>query len=306
MAFRDAQRVMPQFLCNEDGELVNVASEETLLEVGSALADIETVVATDATLASVADAVSDLAAVAATQTTLAALTATVATQATLATRASEATLATLGTQATLATRASESTLATRATEATLASVLTRLNQFLLDADGVLYTRPREKPTFTVAATGVALGNGKSLLSLVNGSSSVVRLINLSLRNVQTSATAGVAAEFHLRRCAGHSVGTALIPQAHDTAQVLAGSITARSGATIAGESATFIDRALWSTDEWGPGTPDTESTDHAFQSIGPQWQWARMVLRNGEGITVRCHTNTTNGTFDAVATFQVE
>ena len=53
---------------------------------------------------------------------LSAIETKVATETTLATRASEATLATRASEATLATRATEATLATRASEATLASI----------------------------------------------------------------------------------------------------------------------------------------------------------------------------------------
>lgn len=199
------------------------------------------------------------------------------------------------TEGTLGTRGSEATLSTRATEATLAQILAALG-----------SRTPAK-TFTVVATNVAIGNLKSMLSILNADGSrVLRIHRVSLRNVQVSSVTGVAADFRLRRITGHSGGTLVTPEAHDTNDAIDADMTVRTGATVSGEAATFIDRAIWASDEWGPGTADVESLDHAMQQLTPGWDFTAfsalkpLVLRPGQGLTVKCETNSTAGTFDVV------
>lgn len=217
--------------------------------------------------------------------------------------ATEATLASRASEATLSTRASEATLATRATEATLAAVNAKLPASLgaKTPAGSFSVVDAVPARFTVVAPSVALTAGKSLLSLVSAGP-VVRIDKLYIINVQTTGVTGVAAEFQLRRVTGHSGGTAVTPQMHDTADSL-GSVTASTGATVSGESASYLTRGWWATDEWGPGTADVESFDHTMQTLIPAW--GGYVIRSGQGLSVRCHSGTP-GTFDIILTGSVE
>ena len=165
------------------------------------------------------------------------------------------------------------------------------------------------PTFSIVATGVALGNNKSMISLANasGSTVVIRVREIWLENTQTAAVTGVVALFELRRFTSHSAGTTLTAAPYDTVDTLNGSVTARTGATITGETVLFMKRT-WSTDEWGTGTLDEEGYEHAVQSS--QIFWSRkdlegkaITLRANEGVHIKCATNTTAGTFDFTMVF---
>ncbi len=170
-----------------------------------------------------------------------------------------------------------------------------------------------KATFTAVASSVVLGNGKSLISIQNLTASAViaKIWRIYLVNTATSAVTGVTTEFQIRRFATHSAGTVITPQTHDSANSLDSSITVRTGASLTTEASAFIDRRLWSSDDWGPGTLDVEAMDHASQSVNPNWNFEGqitrpLVLRANEGVTIRCNTNTTAGQFDVIVVFTQE
>lgn len=192
--------------------------------------------------------------------------------------------------------ATEATLAGRLTDAQLRASPVQVNQ-------------RDYATFVATAPAVSLAAGKSLLSLLNASSGVIRVRRVYLVNVQTGAVTGVAAEFQLRRFTGHNAGSVLAPEAHDDADALDAGVTARTGATLSGEAGTYLGRQLWSSDDWGPGTLDTESSDHAAQTLSPAWRFDAplrpITLRTGQGLTVRCHAGAA-GTFDVSLVFTVD
>lgn len=180
--------------------------------------------------------------------------------------------------------------------------------------------PRWPQTFSAHADNVAIGNGKSMLSLFNASGSgvVIRIHEIKIFNVQTTAVTGVIAEFGLRKITAHSAGTQLTTTGAATGMIyprdsnnsLNASVTARTGATVTESPAFDIENWFWSSDEWGTGTTDVESMDHAFaQSIasfkssdGTQ----PYVLREGQGLHIRQATNSTAGTFDLMFVFTQE
>lgn len=161
-------------------------------------------------------------------------------------------------------------------------------------------------TFDALSLSTALGNGKSMMSLLNagGSGVVIRVREIWLENAQTTAVTGVAADFRFRRITAHSGGTALTPTRRDASggAALNGSVTVRTGATVTEVASSDFARKRWSSDEWGTGTLDQEGLDHAMQSVMPQFRAehpaSSIVLRPGEGIHVLCNTNTTAGAFD--------
>jgi hypothetical protein len=169
------------------------------------------------------------------------------------------------------------------------------------------------PSFVVTAEGVVLGNNKSMVSLLNatGSTVVVRIREIYLTNVQIAPVTGTVAEFQLRRITGHSVGTDLTSTilAHDTNDTLNVNISARTNATVAGEGAVNIFRKLQSTDEWGVGAPDNEGFDAAVSRLLPVYKQNELckaiTLRATQGITIKCATNTTAGSFDITVLFTV-
>jgi hypothetical protein len=175
---------------------------------------------------------------------------------------------------------------------------------------VTFANLSSKP-FVVLANSIQIGNGKSMISLVNASGSTVKvkIRQLWIKNVQTSGVTGIVAEFQMKSIVGHSAGTALTPKAYDSTDTLNGSVTARSGATVTSEGTSWK-RWLWSTDEWGPGPADVESADHVMQSLRPHYddngQWKTITLNANEGIHIKQVTNSTVGTFDLELVFTVE
>lgn len=174
------------------------------------------------------------------------------------------------------------------------------------------TQEYELATFAVTAQDVALGNGKSLLSLVNATNSpvVARLREVWLSNAKTAAVTGVAALFEGRRITGHSSGSAVVPLSHDTADSLSSSLTALTGATVTGEATTSLFARRVSTDEWGPGTLDVEGLAQGLFTMGPVWRVSPplkpIVLRANEGVSFKCVTNTIAGSFDVTFIFTQE
>jgi len=172
--------------------------------------------------------------------------------------------------------------------------------------------PWAPATFNLSAITIPLGNNKSMLALFNpgGSTVTLKIQYLKIINNQTTNVTGVAADFRLRRITGLSAGTAVVPQAFDTNDTLGAGIIAAHNGTVAGESATDLLRYVWSSDEWGPGTADVESGDHAQQQMGyifrNQGEAKTITLRPGQGITIKCVTNTTAGNFDFELCFTQE
>lgn len=170
----------------------------------------------------------------------------------------------------------------------------------------------EMPTFHVLAENITIGDGKSMLSILNDASSnvVVKIREIKLINNQTSAITGIVAEFQLRRITGHSGGTSLTPITHDSADSLSAYVSARSGATVSGEISANLRHRKWSTDEWGVGPDDVESFDHTMSSLLPivtqPSKTKPITLRAGEGITLKQIINSTSGAFDIAVMFTQE
>lgn len=180
------------------------------------------------------------------------------------------------------------------------------------SSGGLLVQAVELPTFQVTAENVSLALNKSLLSLFldGASTQFAKLRAIYLRNAQTTAVTGVIATFELQRITGHSAGTALTPTSRDTADVLPGTVTARTNATVTGASSALW-RWDWSTDEWGPGTLDTEAYQVTQQNLLPNFSrkdeaLKPFVLRPGQGYHIQMMTSTTVGTWDITFVFTVE
>jgi len=167
-------------------------------------------------------------------------------------------------------------------------------------------------TFSAYAQAVQIGNNKIMFSLVNasGSSVKIKIHDIKITNVQTTAVTGVIADFRLQRCVNHSAGTAITPNSFDTTNALNGSVTARTNATITTESAAIMRRALFSTDEWGVGSIDVESYHYPLQLYNSFFKKTdntkALVLNANEGFTIKQVTNSTVGTFDILVLFTQE
>jgi hypothetical protein len=185
---------------------------------------------------------------------------------------------------------------------------------LVDSSGRLQITTAEEATFVAFAANVAIGSNKSMMSILNGNGSAVRvrIQKVALRNSTTAAITGIAANFEFRRITGHSAGTDITStgvEQHDTTQSLNGSVTVRTGATVSGEATKLLDEWRWSSDEWGPGTLDEEGAEHALQNLIPAWlpidKTTPITLRANEGVTIKQTVNSTAGNFDVLVVFSV-
>jgi hypothetical protein len=261
--------------------------------------------------------------------------ATRASEATLLTRASEATLLTLGTEATLSTRATEATLLTRASEATLATrateatLLTRASEATLSAlnnkvntatssplhtDSGIVVRPipYENATFMVSVEAVVPAANKHMFSIMNALASpvVVRIQSIKIINVQNTAVAGAVCDFRGLFITSLTGGTAATSISFDSADVLSGSVTAATNGTVGGLGTIPLLRNKWSSDEWGSGTADVESTDHVNQTLFFSYESRPNVkpitLRAGQGLTIQQVAAVTVGSFDIQVVYTTE
>jgi hypothetical protein len=179
-------------------------------------------------------------------------------------------------------------------------------------NGTATVAETEIATFVAVAQGIAIGNGKSMISLLNatGSGVIVKLREAWIVSAQTTAVTGVLAQFQLLRMTGHSAGTSITPLPYDTADTINVNVTARTGATIAGAAAVNLKRWYWSTDEYGVGAQDVESMDHTANNLNPHYIAAGktkpITIRAGEGLTINQITNSTVGSFDLYLVFTQE
>ncbi len=180
------------------------------------------------------------------------------------------------------------------------------------SSGGLFVQSVEFPTFQTVSVDTVLGNNKSMLSLVldGASTKLLKLRAIYIRNTQTTSVTGVVVSFDLEKITGHSGGTTITPTSRDSADTLPSEVTARTGATVTGTSSRLW-RWEWSSDEWRPGTLDTEALQVAFQNMFPAFAkkddtLKPFTLRPGEGYHIKCATNTTAGSFDIIFVFTVE
>lgn len=179
--------------------------------------------------------------------------------------------------------------------------------------------PYEPPTFVAYGIGVTNAANKSMLSILNADATLkVKIKKIQIHNVQTTAVAGAAITYSMRRITGHSAGTQLTTtlaaagniSPMDTTDTLDADITVRTGGTMAGEDG--FDRMQWkfSTDEWGSGTLDEEGLEKSFMNHFPIYQdtdeMKSLVLNQNQGINLRQNGSVTTGSFNFVIWFTVE
>lgn len=178
-----------------------------------------------------------------------------------------------------------------------------------DANDNTYIVPYQRPSFISNASTVAIGNNKSMISILNTSTKIVRLERIYLVNNQTTAITGVISNFQFHRITSHSAGTLITAEAFDTNDSLDSGVTIRTGATVSGEGA-ILKRVVYSSDEWGVGASDNESLHNIQQQIMPIFQsglfFKPYILRQNQGFHIKHTVNSTIGNFDFFIEFTVD
>jgi hypothetical protein len=150
-----------------------------------------------------------------------------------------------------------------------------------------------------------LGNGKNQLALLNGAGSgkVVRVYRVGLINAQTAAVTGVLTTQALKTISALSGHTVVAAIKHDSnnAAVDANIIAGYGGTPT---EVDLLRRIAWSSDEPAVGG----ATADELQNIVPLniiWDAGYgdsnvqpITLREGQGIMVKCETNTVAGVLD--------
>lgn len=181
-----------------------------------------------------------------------------------------------------------------------------------DVENATQTIQDDRPaTFYVIAQSIAIGNNKSMLSILNADDSViVRVHQIKIVNDQNAGVTGIVSNFQVHRLTGHSSGTLLTPISFDTTDSLDADVTVRTGSTVSGETTEYYARAQFSSDEWGAGAPDVESADHIIQQFNNVYERSNQLkpitLRQNQGITVKHTVNSTVGTFSVHVLFTQE
>lgn len=172
--------------------------------------------------------------------------------------------------------------------------------------GVFQTAP---PTYYAVADAVTFANNKHMISIFNatGSGVFLNVQKLFLINTQLTAVTGVMLRMNVARItAVHSAGTLVTPVSADSANAaLPAEVTVRTGATAT--AGTLLFPIAMNNDEVGatqafPGTPLLAGLNWIPE--GNEIQPYR--LREDQGLTIQCVTNTTVGQFAFMVVFTVE
>lgn len=169
-------------------------------------------------------------------------------------------------------------------------------------------------TYTAAATGIAFGNNKSMLGILNAHATrKVKIWRVWVLNNQTAAVTGVLTTWALRKLSALTGGTAVTPVQHDTSNTAVDltSITCVTGGTASNTADSPLRTFMWSNDE-----PSVSSaTSDELETIVPLmcvWDSTGdaniepITLNQNQGFSVTHSGSTTVGICDIFVEFTVE
>lgn len=184
----------------------------------------------------------------------------------------------------------------------------------MDSQGQVSAAPIALPTFTAYASPVTTANGKSMLALMNKStSSVVRLLAVYAQNSAVGPQTLTSYYIYVQQLAwitGLSGGTAVTPAAHDTADALPNGITLASAGTVSGESTPALRRWVTSNYPLATGGTTAENTTGDEQGRFP-WHYRfdptakPITIRPGNGVHLKVASTADNGAQNVTFVFTV-
>lgn len=166
-------------------------------------------------------------------------------------------------------------------------------------------------TYTVSVVGATFASGKSMLGLLNGSGSsrIVRVKRIWVLNNQTSGVTGVLTTWELRRSSAQSGGTSQTPVKHDSnSESIPAQVLSATGATVTDTSDAALRRWMWSNDEPAAASLTNDETE-CIVPLNCVWDSTGdsdiepIVLREGEGVSVKHTGSTTVGVCDIFIEF---
>jgi len=163
------------------------------------------------------------------------------------------------------------------------------------------------PTYYVWSTPAACAQNRQVLALLNTSSTqVIKLRKLFLINAQLTAVTGVGLQYDVKRISTLTGGTAITPNPADTADGAMTGFTCASGGTVTEGVLLYS----WYTMNDEVGLTAAAAVGGYLQasiSMQPEGNEVKELnLRNGEGFTVKQITNSTVGSYGALAVVTVE
>jgi len=188
----------------------------------------------------------------------------------------------------------------------------KLSGVAIDGYSLRVTNQNPLSTFNAIGAGIVTAQNKSMLSILNTSVRSIRIEEIYLTNVRTTAVTGVMGVFEIRRITGHSGGIVVgNVEAYETSDVLDPGVTIRTGASISGESSNMLWRSMLSTDEHGIGALDISGSQHIFQTMFPIFvkkttNSKTITLKSNEGLTIKFTPNSATGLFDIFCVFTQE
>ena len=188
----------------------------------------------------------------------------------------------------------------------------------ISSGGSLYVRQETGDTsYTIMQQNIATASNKSMISIFNtGTTYNVNVSAIYLVNTQTAAQTGVNCRFSVRRLtgstpsAGTDIASTAVEKLDSNNPTFSTHVGLRTGATVGTESTIPISSVVWSTEEHVAGSIKDVTYQQIAQYATPLWGRnpgaTGLLLRNGEGLTVKCETSTTTGNFDITMVVTLE
>lgn len=167
-------------------------------------------------------------------------------------------------------------------------------------------------TYRAVVTGATFASSKSMLTIFNGSGSgrIVRVKRIWFLNNQTSAVTGVLTTMEIRRISASTGGTTATVVKHDTtSENIPAQITVTTGPTDTLTSDIALMRFLWSNDEPAVSSLVNDETEIipllacVFDAATGDTDLEPLVLRTGEGVSVRHTGSSAVGVADVIIEF---
>jgi hypothetical protein len=169
-------------------------------------------------------------------------------------------------------------------------------------------------TYRAVYQNIAFGNLKNMAHILNaaGSGMIVKVWRIWCLNNNLTAVTGVMLNLDLKRITDITSPTAVTPVFHDTTNgAIPAQVTAGYAGTIVGEG-DLLRRISWSSDEpavsaagndeWECLVPLNCIWDAGYGDVNVQ----PIILREGEGLTLKCITNTVASFLDTEFEFTLE
>jgi len=162
------------------------------------------------------------------------------------------------------------------------------------------------PTYEVLADAVVPAANKHHIGIFNniGSAQKIRILGIYMVNLSIAGVTGIVARYELRRSTALSAGTDLTPQKRDSADPALANVLAKTNGTTTDGALLYPFVVLSDENTAAVGNFLLDTQFNNLLRYEPNEK--RIVLRPGEGITVKQITSSVVGSFAWKIVFDVE